>query len=199
MAATQPTGDNVTAAALELVRPPLSDRIGGLPGLRTASSGRVFVLTEIASRYAELVDPLNGPDGIRGDGGSPVRMPRTYTATVKEFERLTVQLRDTERPLWWHLNGWHLEATSRTMWHCPKCGMTHQPEHIHAKKNGPGLMSVKCKRVVVYTRKSGARESEAVRAIRKLADWWGLGHEPMLPGCGTVHEPGCRCHEKHAA
>lgn len=176
-----PNGDDVTAAAPLPIPSDPQTNLHLLPGQVRPHTGRGHVLTEIAARYSELIEPLNGPDGVRGDGASPIRMPRTYTPTVKEFERLVVRLRDENRPLWWHLNGWHLSATSRTMHHCPRCGITHQPEHVHAKKNGPGLMTVKCKRVVVYSRRAGARESLAKQAIQQLADWWGLDHEPMLP------------------
>ena len=145
------------------------------------SKARIAVLTEIASRYAELVEPLNGPDGIRGDGGSPISMPKTYTPTVREFERLVVALRLEERTLWWHLDGWWLAATTRTMFHCPRCGPTHQSEHVHSKRTGPGLIKLKCKRIVVARRRQGARETQAERAIEWIAERWSLEHEPMLP------------------
>lgn len=181
-------------AAAEVVRPNPPGKLRLLPGQAAPISGRVHVLTEIAARYSDLVDTLNGPDGVRGDGGSGLRMPRTYTATVREFERLVLQLRDTDRNLWWHLDGWWLSATTRTMYHCPRCGMTHQSEHVHGKKSGHGLMVVKCKPVVVYTRRSGVREGYAKQAIERIAEAWALGHEPMLPGCDkNTHAPDCKC------
>lgn len=154
-------------------------------GLTALSGGvsrsRVAVLTEIAERYGELVEPLNGPDRVRGDGGSVVRMPRTYTATVREFERLVVRLRVERRDLWWHLDGWWLSATTRTIWVCPRCGPCHQAEHVHRKRKDPGLLVVKCKRAVQWSRLPGARESLAKQAVVVLAEWWALDHEPMRP------------------
>lgn len=108
-------------------------------------------------------------------------MPRTYTATVREFERLVVRLRLERRDLWWHLDGWWLSAETRTMFHCPRCGMTHRPEHVHPGRDSGRPSLFKCKRVVVFRRLPGARESVAREAIVVLASWWGLGHEPMLP------------------
>lgn len=161
------------------------DTVGGSTALGAPKFGlsrRVVVLSEIAERYAELVDPLCGPSGVAGDGGSVMLMPATYTATVKRFEELVRRLRDEDRELWRHLDGWWLSASSRTVWHCPRCGLCHQPEHVHRKRNGHGLLTVKCKRVRVWNRLPGAREGEARRAIVRLAEWWpdSVG-EPMIP------------------
>lgn len=61
---------------------------------------RVKVLRVIAERYLELVDPMQGPSGISGDGGSSGFMPDTYSPTVREFERLmSVMKYDRHRSL----------------------------------------------------------------------------------------------------
>lgn len=147
-----------------------------------APKSRVRVLSEIAERYAELTDPLAGPADVRGDGDSVSVMPRTYTATVREFERLAVRLREEQRSLWWHLDGWWLSASTRTVYHCPRCGITHRPEHVHPSRRNSGKpVSVSCKRVLVWSRRSGARESLAREAIEVMASWWVLASEPMLP------------------
>jgi hypothetical protein len=83
-------------------------------------SSRARVLWEIAERYHELVDPLNSGEGIRGTGELVPLMPRTYTATVKEFERLFAVMRNQARQqafrgeslgtLRWHILEYHLKA-----------------------------------------------------------------------------------------
>lgn len=148
--------------------------------VRTTQS-RVAILTQIAERYSELVSPLNGPNRLRGDGDSVIRMPRTYTPTVREFERLASRLRSEKRGLWWHLDGWWLSAETKTMFNCPRCGLTHRPEHLHPNRRSGRATTVKCKRVVVCQRRPGAREQLAKTAIGQLATWWDLPHEPFLP------------------
>jgi hypothetical protein len=150
--------------------------VGALP------SRRVVVLEQIAERYGELTDPL--ADGaLPGDGlmAGVLRMPRTYTATVREFERLVVLLRAEDRVLWGHLDGWWLSAVTRTVFHCPRCGICHQSEHRHENRRSGRMSTVKCKRVVQWRRRQGAREGEARRAIEWVAAAWSLGSEPMLP------------------
>lgn len=177
-----------------------SANVGFLPGeLRPKSGGlspRAAKLRDIAEWFSDLVDPLNGPSGVRGDGGSLPRLqhepgcrihgsrPPACSCSLRsvlEFERLVDRLRVDDRELWWHLDGWFLSASSRTMWHCPRCGMTHQREHVHAKRRGSGLIRVRCKRVLVWSRVPGAQRSRAEAGLEVLAGWWGLGHEPMLP------------------
>lgn len=168
--------------------------------------GRVRIFIEIAERYGELADPQSGPSGLRGDGVSlgltrheprcllleradvkrvVEKAPRPHCTcayrTVAEFQRLVSRLRVEQRPLWWHLDGWWLSAESRTVWHCPRCGVCHQPEHKHPNRRSGRLSTVKCKRVLVWTRGQGARESVAKEAVGVMAGWWALESEPMLP------------------
>lgn len=166
-------------------------RATGLTALSDRERDRVFaarvrILTEIAERYREFTEPLNGSSGIRGTGDLTPRMPATYTATVRQFERVAALLRDSpdlaERELWWHLNGWWLGADTRTAWHCPRCGICHQAEHRHPNRRSGVLSTVQCKRVVAWRRLPGARESEAKRAIEMMARAWpDEMAEPMLP------------------
>lgn len=143
---------------------------------------RVRVLQVIAERYAELVDPMGGPSGLRGDGDAVGMMPRTYTPSVREFERLVCRLRVDDRALWWHLDGWWLAAEPRTVWLCPRCGVTHKPSHVHPSRRNSGKpVEVKCKRVVIWSRRAGARESTARQGLEWVAGEWRLGSEPMLP------------------
>ena len=175
--------------------------LGPTTGRRTPAdrliASRVRVLTEIAERFSELVDPLNGPSGFHGDGESVGLMPHDRRCLIRasspprctcayrsvaEFGRLTVRLREEQRPLWWHLDGWWLSAVSRTVYHCPRCGVTHKPSHVHPSRRNSGKpVDVRCKRVVVWTRRPGARESFAKEAVETMAGWWMLGSEPMLP------------------
>lgn len=148
---------------------------------RAPKNTRVRVLVEIAERYHELVDPLNGPGESVGTGELLSLMPRTYTATVKEFERLVKLLRVEERELWGHVNGWWLSATTRTVWLCPRCGPCHQSEHVHQGRKTGKPLTVKCRRVRQWRRATGARESLALEGLNWVADRWGLGTEPMLP------------------
>jgi hypothetical protein len=73
-------------------------------------SSRERVLWEIAESYSELVDPSFGPSGVRGSGELGLRMPWSYTGTVREFERLQQRLRVEDAVLGWHLLEWHLKA-----------------------------------------------------------------------------------------
>lgn len=174
--------------------------LGGVTGLAAPSSRRLSpraaVLWEIAERFDSLMDPSNGGSGVRGDGSwmpalrhepgcvfrssSPPRCSCSLRSVV-EFSRLVSRLRVEERELWRHLDGWWLSATTRTVWHCPRCGICHQKEHVHSKRKGSGLLVVKCKRVVAWSRLPGAQKSRALDAVEVLASWWGLEHEPMLP------------------
>jgi hypothetical protein len=158
---------------------------------------RSKILATIAERYRELLDPLGGPAGVRGDGGSvslmaheprclirvasPARCSCAYRS-VAEFGRLVARLRLEERSLWWHLDGWWLSAETRTINLCPRCGPTHASEHRHPSRKRSGKsVTVKCKRVVVWSRRSGARESSARAALLVMAGWWALESEPELP------------------
>ena len=175
--------------SVEAVRPEVRGTLAtptaiGAPKIGSSRllESRVRILIEIAERFRELVDPLSGPSGVRGDGGSGPGMPPTYTATVREFERLAVRLREERRDLWWHLDGWWLSAESRTVFHCPRCGMCHQPAHRHpSRRNAGKVVEVKCKRVIAWSRRPGARESLARKAVETMAGWWVLESEPMLP------------------
>lgn len=148
---------------------------------------RVNVLAEIARCYAELVDPLNGGSGVPGDGSSPIQMPRTYTPTVKEFERLLRLMRHTSdqqgkyegyrlKTLAFHLEGWHTTA-ERIIRRQPVIVVSHgKPRQL---KNHDG--STKTRPVIAYRRHPEALEERAQLALRWIAEQWSLGHEPMLP------------------
>lgn len=209
--------------AMADVRPTGRARVSGPTGIPALSDrlveSRVRVLEDFAERFAEFVDPQSGPSGVRGDGGgvglsrheprclllerppevrrdlARARLPHCTCdyRSVTEFGRLVSRLRSEERLLWWHLDGWWLSAEKRTVWHCPRCGICHQPSHDHqSRKNAGKVVQVRCKRVIVWSRRVGAvdpethkprmpRESLAKQALEWIAQEWALDSEPMLP------------------
>lgn len=134
---------------------------------------RTRVITTILERYTELVDPMNGPGAIKGDGDSITGMPRTYTATVREVERLLREMRNSHNPLlrrlWWNVNARYITATTRTV-----------DEAVTRKaKNGKRLQVVERRVVSVYDRR--VDEQLVTLAVKWLAQQWGLKSEPMVP------------------
>lgn len=202
-------GEVVVSLMAAEARPGGRATIAGATGRRVSESGsdrlivsRVRVLVEIAERYRELSDPLNGSAGVRGSGESLgltrheprclVQKTRERRCTcayrsVAEFERLVVRLRAERHSKWWHLNEFWLAAESRTVFHCPRCGPvpgsgeTHRAEHVHPSRKNGRPMTIKCKRVVVWRRHRNADRAKAERALAWIAAEWGLVSEPMLP------------------
>ena len=164
-----------------------------------APSHRTQVLELLLERYTELVDPMqmrNEP----GEGSGLLLMPATYTASVRELERLIRQLRDTRhgpivkwaaknerdqpetfaaspRALWWHLNGWYIQVERRIV--VPPLRPTRnkrkQLVRLPADDDGRPLGHVRVSRV------AGARYPIALKAVETLAELWSLPHEPFLP------------------
>lgn len=169
--------------AMADVRPTGRARVSGPTATGAPKSrldGRVRVLVEIAERFQELVDPLSGSAGLRGDGESVGLMPRTYTPSVREFERLVLRLREERHSKWWHLNEFWLQAESRTVWWCSKCKrQTHQEVHDHGTPDR--VLNVSGRRQVVWSRHRNADRAKALVAIEWMAVEWSLGSEPMLP------------------
>lgn len=155
---------------------------------------REKVLWTIAGLYSELIDPLNGPASLRGDGESLALMPSTYTATVKEYERLVKLMRDDRseplvrtpggdkvsvRSLWWHLEHWHHRA-ERVIRHVPKQAKTKRGKTLTVM-NQDGRPATEPK--LAYRRDPGASVARAELAIQFIASRWDhrrIG-EPMLP------------------
>lgn len=152
---------------------------------------REQVLWRIAELYPQLIDPLNGPGVVRGDGEALSLMPPTYTATVREYERLCKLMRDDRseplvrledgtkvsvRCLWWHLEHWHHRA-QRVIKHDPvtaKAG-----GKIHQLRNQDGTPLTRPR--VAHLRDPKADVARAERAIQHIASKWSLPTEPMLP------------------
>lgn len=158
---------------------------------------RVTVLREIAVRYHDLVDPMNGPGSIRGTGELVGGMPDTYTATVKEFERLLATMKYNRaapliqvgggkhslRSLRWHVSAWYIDARISHR-HVPipvKQGQklkVVRDQQILKNKNGEWVPS---KLVTQTKRLKGAREGLADAGLAWIAANWTLQSEPMLP------------------
>jgi hypothetical protein len=150
-------------------------------------SKRVEVLAQIALRYHELADPHNGPDRVRGDGDSVSLMPRTYTATVKEFERLMGVMRNQAKQqayagwplgkLRWHIMAWFVDAQpvvrSRPLLVTGKGGKL-VPAY---EATGERAMV----RTAAFIRNPDAREDRALLGLGWMAEAWALKVEPMLP------------------
>lgn len=131
---------------------------------------RARILEEIAARYEELIDPL-AHTGIKGDGSMAgvLHMPPTYTATVREFERLKAALKRSRPDLHWHLVAYHIRVTRAQKW-VPRA-VKRRNRHTEWKLEP---------RIVVY-RHPDAQQDQAHDAIRWIANHWALQSEPMLP------------------
>lgn len=158
---------------------------------------REEVIAQCLEDWAFLTEP-GTTLGIVGDGDSTPRMPKTYTPTVREIERLVRELRDSHdlvtlngaevrddnqqrvscRRAWKHVNGWYLQAERRTI----------EPTNVirpnkHRKQLQKPLRDEDGRplRQTVVTRAKGAREPIAGIGVRWMAERWALKVEPMLP------------------
>jgi hypothetical protein len=175
------------------LRPPRTPAtIPGLPRTNTPSNGpspsRVAVLTQIAERYHELVDTLNGPSGIRGDGDALALMPVTYTQTVREFERLMGRMRNQAKQqayaghslgrLRWHILEYHIKAEPVIRREPVIAIKNGKPVHLKDADGKPAYRrSIQPEQ---YRRHPDAREVKATLGLEWMALNWGLKSEPML-------------------
>jgi hypothetical protein len=161
-------------------------------------------LRVLLERYAELVDPQQSRGGL-GSGERLPLMPATYTASVRELERLLRVMRDdrvnrvvgrgpdgralTPRRLWWHVNAWFLAAETVTV-RPPKVTRKNRGKQLRRQpldEQGAPLpvyldkRDGKTKRLVRVLRPAGADERIAELGVRYLASVWSAGFEPMLP------------------
>ena len=147
---------------------------------------RVEVLAEIADRYWELVDP-NHRNGERGSGDREVKMPASYTNSVKEFERLLNVMRNQGRQkafkgeplcvLRWQVLAWHVNARKI---------IRHEPVLVFARGRwqqvrDPETGELVTRPTVNFSRDRQAREEKARLGLEWMAENWGLLSEPMLP------------------
>lgn len=127
---------------------------------------RVETLTELLSRYTELVDPCQSGNGS-GDTGVRL-MPATYTRSVRELERQMVTLRERDHGLWRHVAGRYLQATTKT------CDVWVR----RSGKNGKKVSVVERKVVTVWP--DWVDETRTAAGIRWIASRWPMW-EPELP------------------
>ena len=140
-------------------------------------STRAEVLASILERYDELVSPLVGANGAKGDGDSVPWPPATYTRDVKELERLLRRLRSENRQLWWHLTHRYLRTTT-----------TIKERKVSRKVKGKGVINT-VERVVWTAWSPVVDQGKVEKALEWLAREWGLKREPMLPTECLVSEP----------
>lgn len=127
---------------------------------------RYEVIEAILERYDELSDPRQSGNG-NGDTGVRL-MPATYTRSVKELERLMVRLREENKPLWRHVAGRYLQATTRT-----KDVWVRRPG-----RNGKKISVVERRVVTVWP--DWVEPSRTEAGIRWIANHW-PSWEPQLP------------------
>lgn len=149
---------------------------------------------ELLERYSELSEPGVWL-GVGGDGGGVPRMPVTYTASVRELERLLRVMRDDRseplvrdgvlgpvsvRRLWWHVNAWWLAVDVVLV----------RPVRVPRSRRGRGSSGLRGLPVDVHgrplpvrvvRRQPGASRALAELGVAWMAERWGLSHEPMLP------------------
>jgi hypothetical protein len=149
-------------------------------------ANRVEILSQIALRYHELVEPA-GRNGIPGDGEGVTLTPRTYTGTVREFERLMCVMRNQAKQqayagwplgkLRWHIMAWFVDAQpvvrSRPLLVTGKGGKL-VPAY---ESTGERAMV----RTAAFIRNPDAREDRALLGLGWMAEAWALKIEPMLP------------------
>lgn len=122
---------------------------------------------ELLERYHDLVDPMQSRAG-KGEGSGP-GMPRTYTASVRELERLLVRMREERRSQWWHV-------TERYI----RCQHVTKDVQVKRKgKNGKTATVIERQCVTVYP--PAVRLEKVRRGVKWIADEWQLQSEPMIP------------------
>lgn len=140
---------------------------------------REETLTQILERLTELTDPMQSGNG-NDDSGLRL-MPATYTASVRETERLLAKLRDERHHLWWHLNEHYIRAEQTTAYQCPKCdAISHYATHSHRNKHGKPS-TYKGTRILRTTWNQAVNPKKVGQGVRQLAAWWTLKHEPRFP------------------
>lgn len=61
------------------------------------------IICSMLARFNEARETLNGPGDIRGDGNSVTLMPSTWNDSYRELERCLLNLRNTHKPLYAHI------------------------------------------------------------------------------------------------
>lgn len=130
---------------------------------------REEIVVALLERYSELVDPMQSGNG--GEGGWGLSMPRTYTASVRELERLLRLMQVERRSQWWHVSERYLRAQSAL-------------KDVPVKrKTKHGKTVTVVERQVVVTYSPAVRLEKVRRGVEWLAASWDERRvgEPMLP------------------
>jgi hypothetical protein len=182
--AALPTEPETTGAPPELTLHTTS------PKTQDPLTGRCNLIENILNRWDELTSPLHGRTG-QGTDDLPAQMPASYNPSVKELERLIRVLRDDRhahlmlthsgekvslRQQWWHLNEYYLKA-HRVLTIPPKIPRSKRGDLQKLQLTDDG------RRIPILrtTRHPDARADLAHMAVRTIATYWALPHEPQLP------------------
>lgn len=132
-------------------------------------SRREEVIVALLERYSELVDPMQSGNG--GEAGWGLSMPRTYTASVRELERLLKVMQVERRSQWWHVSERYLRAQSAL-----------KDVQVRRKTKHGKTVTV-TERQVVVTWSPAVRLEKVRRGVEWLASSWDERRvgEPMLP------------------
>lgn len=162
-------------------------------------SSRERVIVELLVRLPELVDPMQSRSGL-GDGVALPLMPATYTASVREVERLLRVMRDDRssplirdaagvkviadgqpvsvRRLWWHVRGFYVDVDRSPV--APqrvKVAKSKRRQLVRLATDSTGRPLPSRREV----RQPGARRDLAELGVAWIASHWSLKHEPFLP------------------
>lgn len=135
---------------------------------------REEIIVALLERYGELVDPMQSGNG--GEAGWGLRMPATYTPSVRELERLLRRMRGERPSQWWHVSERYIRAQS---------ALKDVPVKRRTKHGKPVTV---VERQVVTTWHPGVRLEKVRKGVEWLADSWDARRvgEPMLPAAVMV-------------
>ena len=129
---------------------------------------REEILVQLLERYNECTEP-QGRTGVLGDGDAVPHMPPTYTASIRELERLLILMRTERRSQWWHVTQRYIHAI-------------HVQRNMPTKRKGKNGKTVTViEPAIVCIWDPAVRAEKVRRGITWLADNWALDSEPMLP------------------
>lgn len=160
-----------------------ASKVSNVTGRTASKTSRQQVIETLLERYHDLVDPMQSR-GVLGDGEHLPLMPATYTASVRELERLLGAMREDRlsslvalttgerasvRSLHWHVSERYIRSLVRT-----------RDVPVTRRAKGKRTVTV-LERRVVTTYSPKVRQVLVDAAIAWLADNWALRSEPMLP------------------
>lgn len=162
-------------------------------------SSRERVIVELLVRLPELVDPMQSRSGL-GDGVALPLMPGTWTASVREVERLLRVMREDRsspllvdgagvrivvdgqpvsvRRLWWHVRGFYVDVDrSPVVPQRVRVPRSKRRQLVRLATDATGRALPQRRE----RRDPAARRSIAELGVAWMAAHWSLKHEPFLP------------------